>query len=179
MRHMTSLWNMDNSPELQISEEIEAALDGADRFHAVALLQAVQDRLGYLPLEAIATIAGRLDMAKASVYGVATFYNQFRFTPPGKRHIRVCMGTACHIKGGKAILNEWERKLEISDGDVTEDLAYSLEQVACVGCCALAPVTVIADDVHGEMTPASVDDLMLRHQILDEKAARDGERGEG
>ena len=163
--------------DTDLTEEIQAALDSAERPHAVALLQAVQNRLGYLPLESIEAIAARLGMPKASVYGVATFYNQFRFTPPGKRHVRVCMGTACHIKGGGAILAEWERKLEIKEGEVTEDRAYSLEQVACVGCCALAPVTVIGEEVHGYMTPASVDDLMLRHKLEDEKAARDGEDG--
>jgi len=179
---------MAESPE-ELDTEIALALDGASsRHHAVAMLQAVQDRLGYLPMEAIEAIAARLDISKATVYGVATFYNQFRFTPPGKRHIRVCMGTACHIAGGKAILDEWERKLGISDGGVTEDRAYSLENVACVGCCALAPVTVIGDEVRGHLTPASIDDLMLRHKLEDEREAaerqaaaqgsEDPERGE-
>lgn len=154
---------------------IEEAIDAVARPHTVALLQAVQERLGYLPIEAIAIIASRLNLPPATVYGVATFYNQFRFVPPGKRHVRVCMGTACHIKGGSAILNEWERKLGISDGDVADDRSYSLEQVACVGCCALAPVTVIGDAVHGAMTPASVDDLMLRHQLEDERERREEE----
>jgi NADH-quinone oxidoreductase subunit E len=152
-----------------LREEIELALDGSERPHAIALLQAVQDRLGFLPLEAIEAIGQRLDMPKASVYGVATFYNQFRFTPPGKRHVRVCMGTACHIKGAQAILNEWERKLGIADGEVTEDRSYSLERVACVGCCALAPVSVIGDRVQGNMTPASIDDLLTRSKLEDER----------
>ncbi len=156
-----------------LSEEIDAALDASRRPHAIAMLQAVQDRVGYLPLEAIEAIAERLDTSPAQVFGAATFYNQFRFTPPGKRHIQVCMGTACHIKGGGSILNEWERKLGISDGEVTEDRSYSLEHVACVGCCALAPVTVIGKDVHGKLTPASVGDLILRHQIQDEREAKE------
>lgn len=167
---------MDSSVlEEDYSQLIEEAIDGVTRPHAVALLQAVQGRLGYLPMEAIAIIASRLDLPQATVYGVATFYNQFRFVPPGKRHVRVCMGTACHIKGGGAILNEWQRKLGISDGDVTDDRSYSLEHVACVGCCALAPVTVIGEAVHGAMTPASVDDLMLRHQLEDERERRENE----
>lgn len=165
-------------PEEDLTAQIDEALGSSARPHAVALLQAVQDRLGYLPLEALGAIAERLDVPAATVYGVATFYNQFRFTPPGKRHVRVCMGTACHIKGGGAILAEWERKLNIKDGEVTEDRAYSLEQVACVGCCALAPVTVIGEKVHGRVTPASVDDLMLRHSLEDKAAAKEegGER---
>jgi NADH-quinone oxidoreductase subunit E len=152
-----------------LGPEIDAALSGCSRPHAVAMLQAVQQRLGYLPSEAMIAIAERLGLSPASVYGVATFYNQFRFTPPGRRHVRVCMGTACHIKGGRAIFDEWRRKLEIDEGEVTEDRSYSLERVACVGCCALAPVSVIGEDVHGEMTPASVDNLMLRHQLQDER----------
>jgi NADH-quinone oxidoreductase subunit E len=157
---------------------IEEAIDGVARPHTVALLQAVQDRLGYLPMEALSIIAAKLDLPPATIYGVATFYNQFRFVPPGKRHVRVCMGTACHIKGGGAILNEWERKLGISDGDVTDDRSYSLEQVACVGCCALAPVSVVGDTVHGTMTPASVDDLLLRHQLEDDRERRASESEE-
>ena len=170
---------MDAQPD-ELSVEIAHALDeSSSRQHAVAMLQAVQDRLGYLPMEAIEAIASRLDTSRATVYGVATFYNQFRFTPPGKRHIRVCMGTACHIKGGKAILDEWERKLGISDGEVTEDRAYSLENVACVGCCALAPVTVIGGEVRGHLTPASIDDLMLRHKLEDDREAVSGQSGDG
>jgi NADH-quinone oxidoreductase subunit E len=159
-----------------LEAEVALALDGVERPHAVAMLQAVQARLGYVPLAAIAAIAARLPpLSPAAVWGVATFYNQFRFTPPGRRHVRVCMGTACHVKGGGPILEEWERRLEISDGGVTTDRAYSLEHVACVGCCALAPVTVIGAAVHGRMTPASVDDLLLRHKLEDERARRDEE----
>lgn len=164
---------MDTQPE-ELRAEIDEAIAWSERLHTVALLQAVQDRLGYLPLIAIEAIAAKLEVSKASVYGVATFYNQFRFTPPGKRHVRVCMGTACHIKGGRAILDEWKRKLNICDGEVTEDRSYSLEQVACVGCCALAPVSVIGEEVHGNMTPASIDDLLLRYKIRDEKDQAEG-----
>jgi NADH-quinone oxidoreductase subunit E len=161
-----------------LEAEVATALDQAARPHAVALLQAVQARLGYVPLEAVAAIAARLSLPPAMVWGVATFYNQFRFTPPGRRHVRVCTGTACHVKGGGPILDEWERRLGISssspDGAVTDDRAYSLEQVACVGCCVLAPVTVIGDEVHGRMTPASIDDLLLRHQLEDERGEGEG-----
>jgi NADH-quinone oxidoreductase subunit E len=88
------------------------------------------------------------------------------------------MGTACHIKGGAAIAAEWSRKLAIAEGEVTPDRAYSLEHVACVGCCVLAPVTAIGADVHGAMTPASVDDLLLRHGLQDAKAAREAGGGD-
>lgn len=154
--------------EATLEAAVAQALDAAARPHAVAMLQAVQARLGYVPLEAIDAIAARLPpLTPAAVWGVATFYNQFRFTPPGRRHVRVCLGTACHVKGGGPILEEWERRLAIADGGVTADRAYSLERVACVGCCALAPVTVIGAAVHGHMTPASVDDLLRRHELED------------
>jgi len=156
--------------DAQMTAEIAAAITGCDRPHGVSLLQAVQDRLGYIPTEAMESIAARLDVPKAAIYGVATFYNQFRFEPPGDHHVRVCLGTACHIKGGQEIFEEWQRKLDISDGEVTEDGRYSIERVACVGCCALAPVSVVGQAVHGGMTPASVDDIRLRYDIEDGKA---------
>jgi NADH-quinone oxidoreductase subunit E len=167
----------DQEVEETLEAEVGRALDAVERPHAVALLQAVQARLGYVPLEAIAAIAARLPpLTPAAVWGVATFYDQFRFTPPGRRHLRVCMGTACHVKGGGPILEEWERRLAISDGGVTADRAYSLEHVACVGCCALAPVTVIGAEVHGRMTPASVDDLLRRHELEDARGEGEGPR---
>lgn len=161
------------SDDSDLGPEITAALDSCRRCHTVSLLQAVQKRLGFLPAEALEAIAERVGSSPATVYGVATFYNQFRFTPPGKRHVRVCLGTACHIKRGGTIYEEWGRKLGIGDGEVTEDRAYSLERVACVGCCALAPVTVVGDKVHGNMTPAMVVDLITRHRLEDEREAKD------
>ena len=158
-----------DAPREDLATEIDLALRSTTKRNVVALLQAVQQRLGYLPLEALQAIADQQEVSPATVFGVATFYNQFRFVPPGKRHVRVCMGTACHIKGSQAILDEWQRQLGIADGQVTEDRSYSLETVACVGCCALAPVTVVGAEVHGHVTPATVDDLLLRHQIADDQ----------
>ena len=158
----------------ELGRQVALALDACPRAHAVAMLQCVQTRLGFVPDEAIAAIADRIDSSPAAVYGVATFYNQFRFVPPGRRHVRVCIGTACHIRGAGAILAEWRRKLGISEGEVTEDCGYSLERVACVGCCVLAPVSVIGDRVQGNMTPASIDDLMTRHRLEDEREGSDG-----
>ncbi len=164
-----------SGPDPDLEGEIGRALDECTRAHTVAMLQCVQARLGYLPEGTIEAIAERTGRSEADVFGVATFYNQFRFVPPGKRHVRVCMGTACHIKGGQHILNEWERKLGVRDGEVTPDRLYSLERVACVGCCALAPVVVVGDRVHGHATPASVDDLMTRHRLEDEREEREAD----
>ena len=101
------------------------------------------------------------EVSLASVYGVASFYNQFRFVPPGKYPVKMCMGTACHIKGGDNILHVWETKLGIREGGVTEDRLFSLDRVACVGCCAIAPVTLVGEDVHGTMMPTKVDGILL------------------
>lgn len=121
---------------------IDAAEGVVDR-SLVAVLQAVQKELGYLPRASMLAVADGLDLPAARVYGVATFYNQFRFTPPGRHPIRVCMGTACAIKLGGVILQSWERRLEIHEGETTPDQEYSLERVACVGCCSLAPVALV------------------------------------
>ena len=114
-----------------------------DRRYLISLLQAVQKKLGYISKEAMLKIAEFLDIPRASVYGVATFYNQFRFTPLGKHPVNVCMGTACHLAGGKLVLEAMARELKIEVGGITADHEFSLDRVACVGCCALAPVVVI------------------------------------
>lgn len=97
---------------------------------------------------------------ESSLYGVATFYNQFRFSPLGKHPLKVCMGTACHMKGGQLISEAWERDLGIKVGETTPDGEFSIERVACVGCCAMAPVTVIEEEVHGKVTPTRVRGLV-------------------
>ncbi len=138
----------------------------------ISILQAIQNRFRYIPGEAMIEVSRHLGMSPANVFGVATFYNQFRFSPPGKRHIRVCMGTACHIKQGDKVLDQWKRRLEIDEGERTPDGEYSLERVACVGCCAMAPVTIIEDEVIGHMAPTKVDGILLQDKIEKEKAGQ-------
>jgi len=99
------------------------------------------------------------------VYSVATFYNQFRLNPPGKHQIKVCMGTACHIMGGHIVMDSFERRLEIKEGETTPDREFSLERVACVGCCALAPVVVVDDKVEAKVSPIRVDGILLTFEI--------------
>ncbi len=135
----------------------------------VSILQEVQNSLGFVPKKGMIDIAKHLGISPANVHGVATFYNQFRFTPPGKCHIRVCMGTACHIKQGDLILDQWKRRLDIEEGERTEDGEYSLERVACVGACAMAPVSIVRDEVIGEMAPTKVDGILLQHKIKREQ----------
>ncbi len=136
----------------------------------IPLLQAVQAKMGYLSPSAMQTIASHLNMPKGKVFGVATFFRQFRFSPPGKHPIKVCLGTACHLRGGNIILEEWERQLHIREGEVTEDRRFSLDRVACVGCCALAPVVVIGTkDVRGNMSPTAVEGILLQFSLKDSK----------
>lgn len=138
----------------------------------ITILQEVQDRFGYLPRLGMIAIAEHLNISPANVYGVASFYNQFRFKPPGKCQVQVCMGTACHIKQGDLILDQWKRRLEIEEGDRTPDGEYSLERVACVGACAMAPVTLVCKEVIGHMAPTKVDGIMLQHKIQKEQEQR-------
>jgi NADH-quinone oxidoreductase subunit E len=143
------------------------------RGQLIPLLQMAQHALGYLPDEALAVVAEHLHVTRSEVYGVASFYNQFRFNPPGKHPVKVCMGTACHVRGGEIILENFERKLEISEGETTDDREFSIERVACVGCCALAPVALVGDTLHGHMAPSKVEGLVLRVRLEKEKAERE------
>ena len=131
----------------------------------IPILQEVQGRLGYLPLEAMSEVAEFLNVPETDVYGVVTFYNQFRLTPPGRHPIRVCLGTACHMKGGYIVLDAWKRRLGIDRGETTPDREFDLDTVACVGCCTMAPVTVVDDKVEGQTSPTRVDGILLSYQI--------------
>jgi len=161
--------------EEQIRKTITSLLQGFSpaRENLIPMLQAVQAEVGFIPQQAITDLASFLAIAPGEVFGVATFFNQFRFIPPGKHPIKVCLGTACHVRGGNIILEEWERRLEIKEGAVTEDREFSLDRVACVGCCALAPVTVVGNDVHGKMSPSSVNGLLLRFELEKKKEDKD------
>jgi NADH-quinone oxidoreductase subunit E len=156
-------------------ERFQEQMDGfpKDRGQLIPLLQRAQKIMGYLPDEALSLVADYLSITRSEVYGVASFYNQFRFTPPGRNPVKVCMGTACHVRGGEIILENFERKLEIKEGETTADREFSIERVACVGCCALAPVALVGDTLYGHMQPSKVEGLVLRVQLEKEKAARE------
>jgi NADH-quinone oxidoreductase subunit E len=148
-------------------EELEEQLvdiltkDRKNRRFLIRLLQEVQSKLGYVPREAMVSIASFLDIPPGAVYSVATFYNQFRLNPRGKHAIDVCMGTACHLAGGSLVLEAMARELEIEVGGVTPDKQYGLDRVACVGCCALAPVTVIDDTIYPRMNSQKVEEVLV------------------
>ena len=133
-----------------------------DRWGLIPLLQEVQQVQGYIPAEAIPRIARSLGLFPSQVQGVVTFYEQLYTTPRGKNIVRVCRGTACHVRGGKTILKLARQYLGIEEGETTPDLEYTLETVACIGVCALAPNIVINKDTHGHMNPKKVARLFSR-----------------
>jgi NADH:ubiquinone oxidoreductase subunit E len=137
-------------------------MEGFEGTHSdlVPLLQRTQSVLGYLPPDAVRRIARRLRISESEVYGVATFYAQFRFTPPGRHRLRVCLGTACHVKGGVQMLDTLERRLGIHAGETTPDGEYDLERVACLGCCALAPVFTLDKTIYGQMSVLKLQGIM-------------------
>jgi NADH:ubiquinone oxidoreductase subunit E len=144
-------------------KNINTILDNAEgqRGILIAVLQRVQEKVGYLPEEAMKIIAERFSLSLSNVYGVASFYKHFHFKPRGKNVVKVCMGTACHVRGAKSVLTEMENKLGVKEGETTADLSVTLETVGCVGCCALAPVATVNDqDLYGELTPKMVEDII-------------------
>ncbi len=146
------------------------------RLSLIPILQSVQGKLGYLPRKAMTEIAEYLNIAAIDVYGVVTFYNQFRLNPPGRHSIRVCLGTACHMKGGYIILDAWKRKLSIKPGETTKDREFDLDIVACVGCCTMAPVSVVDGKPEGRVEPTRVDGILLAFER--EREAKDAVKSE-
>lgn len=157
--------------ELETKEKIMEILksSGSQRKSLIPILQQIQAEFGYLPPHTMVEVARFLNIPEINVYSVATFYNQFRLTPPGKHSIRVCMGTACHVKGGHITLAAWQRRLGIGPGETTSDREFDLDTVACVGCCAMAPVTVVDKKVEAKADPTRVDGILLSYKLQKEK----------
>ena len=136
--------------------EVKALLDELNvspESNLISVLQQVQDRLGYLPPTALAAISRRSRIRLSRIYGVVSFYAQFYTEPRGRHTIRVCRGTACHVRGSKKVLNAVKAELGIEEEDTTEDMKFTLQTVACLGTCALAPVMVVDSTYHGKMDP--------------------------
>ena len=129
------------------------------RWAMIPLLQKIQSEFGYIPPQSIPIIARSLGLFPSQVQGVISFYTQLYTQPQGKKVVRVCRGTACHVRGGKTILKLVKQHLDIEEGETTPDWEYTLETVACIGVCALAPNIVVADRVHGHMNPKKVEQL--------------------
>lgn len=120
----------------------------------IPILQQVQVEFGYLPETAMREVARFVGVPESRVYGVSTFYEQFRFTPMGRNKVTICRGTACHVRGAQRITEEIERHLGIKTSETSEDLEFTLETAACIGCCGLAPTIVINETTYGKLTPA-------------------------
>ena len=136
----------------------------------IPVLQEVQAIYGYLPKEALVRVSEAMKIPLSRIYGVVTFYAQFYLTPRGKHTIRVCRGTACHVRGGRSVLNMVKDSLGIEDGETTEDLQFSLETVACLGTCFLAPVMMVDRSYYGKLAPERVPSIL-------EKFGQGGSRG--
>jgi len=130
----------------------------------IPILLEIQKEFGYLPKEAMKKVAEVLGIKPVDVWGVATFFNQFRLTPLGKNHVKVCMGTACHLAGGRLVLEALERELKIKVGETSDDGHFSLERVACIGCCVLAPVTVIKDRIYPKMSSFKAEESLIPYR---------------
>ena len=142
------------------TKEILEKYANADRDSLIPILQEIQDVEGWLSEDSLTAIGRHLSMPVSKVYGVATFYNQFRFQPQGRNHIQVCRGTACHVLGSATVLSELKKKLKIDVDQTTKDGEFSLEIVACIGTCGLAPVIKINDDFHAGVTSESLDEIL-------------------
>jgi NADH-quinone oxidoreductase E subunit len=150
-------------------ESILARYPDAGRESLIPLLQEVQEALGYISREAVNRISVHLKLPVSKIYGVATFYNQFHFQPRGKFHVQVCRGTACHVKGSAAVLDALQQELKIEAGQTTRDGAFSLEVVACIGACGLAPVMSINGEFYAGLTAQKARGILAEYR---ERAAQ-------
>lgn len=152
------------SKSVIMNDRLKQILSQHKRIEAelIPILQEIQQEFGYLSEEAMLEAAKFLRLPESRVYAVATFYAQFRFTPIGKKHIVLCRGTSCHVRGAKRILEELEKQLGIKEGQTTQDLEYSLETVACIGACGLSPCIMVNKKVLAKMSPKKVAELFSK-----------------
>lgn len=150
--------------------ECHDALDGLIREYRgkkgalIPVLQKAQELYGFLPKDVLGKVARGLNLPLSQVYGVATFYAQFHLQPRGRNIIRVCQGTACHVRGAEKIMARVMEELKIAGGETTSDLRFTLEPVACIGACGLAPVMMINDDTHGRLTQDKVTEILKNYE---------------
>lgn len=149
-----------------MATDIEAIIDRfrADKGQLVSILQDIQDKYYYLPKDALEKVSQILDVPLSQVYSIATFFRAFSLTPRGRHLIKVCLGTACHVRGAPRVLEKMERDLGISRGETTDDLGFTLETVNCVGCCALGPMVIINEEYSGQMKSDKVSSLLAKYE---------------
>jgi len=152
----------DNLTKADVQDKLQEIFSHhtSERQELIPILQETQEHFRYLPAVAMREIAVFLHISENAVYGVSTFYSQFKLTPLGKKLIRICRGTACHVRGTDRVLAEMEKQLGIKAGETTDDMEYTLETVACIGACALAPTMTIDNETYGKMTAKKVAEVL-------------------
>jgi NADH-quinone oxidoreductase E subunit len=170
VRNIAHFEEVDELGKVQLNEQDHETLQNilaehkAEQAAVISVLQDVNSQYRYLPEDTLRHVAKALDIPLSRVYSIATFYNSFSLTPRGKHIVRVCTGTACHVKGAHGILQALERMLQIKSGGTTEDNNFSLEDVRCLGCCGLAPVITVDEDLYGSVTQAKLPKILKRYQ---------------
>lgn len=129
----------------------------------ISILQDIQTKYNYLPKDALIRVSEKLEIPEIQVYSVATFFKAFALEPKGKNIVKVCLGTACHVRNAQSILDKIERELGIKPGETTDDMMFSLETVNCLGACALGPIAVVNDEYHGQMNSKKVDKMLKKY----------------
>jgi NADH-quinone oxidoreductase subunit E len=149
-----------------MSDAIRSIFENHERStdQLIPILQDVQKTFGYVATESVREISRYLRISENQIFGVSSFYAQFRFTPPGRHSIKVCLGTACHVRGGATLLEMLERELGIGCGETTPDRRFDLERVACLGCCALSPVVQVDADIYSRMTVNRLSELLKQYE---------------
>jgi NADH:ubiquinone oxidoreductase subunit E len=155
--------SVDEIDFLELDRIIEAEY-GVDQENLIMMLQAIQLRYNYLPRAALEYLATKIDVPLSKIYGVATFYSTFSLEPRGRNIISICMGTACHVRGGERVREHIKERLDIRDGQTTDDKRYTLESVRCIGCCSLGPVVKINEDMHGRIELDKVNDVLEQYK---------------
>ncbi len=154
------------------NEKIEKIIDSSrtDQKELIHILHDVQSEYGYIPPEAVTVISKRLKVSESEIFGVLTFYNAFSLTPKGEHIMTVCMGTACHVRGGAQIVEELERKLDVKVGETTVDNKFTLETVNCIGCCAIGPVVVVDEKYYSNITLNKIDPILKEYKLDEDKS---------
>lgn len=135
-----------------------------DKENLIMIIQAIQRRYNYLPEPALKYLATSIGVPLSQIYGVATFYSTFSLKPRGRNIVSICLGTACHVRGGERVREKIEESLAIKDGETTEDMRFTLEAVRCIGCCSLGPVVKINEDMHGNLSSDQVADIIDQYE---------------
>lgn len=159
--------NLLASDKKTTTNAVNAALDaylsgGVDNL--IPILQKVQSRQGFISPEAVRQISKHMRISRSRIFGVASFYSQFRFNPPGRHSIKICLGSACHVQGGDFLLNALQLEIGIVPGQTTEDGRFDLERLACLGCCALAPVMMVNEDIHSQISVIKLKHVLVKYE---------------